>query len=519
MKHLLLLSIGIFLIVNIGIAQSDVENSSLSVQQLTTWGANFPRIRDKVNFQLFSPHQHGYHLLLDASNAPSAVLMFNQQHSLLKNQWFEEKYGYSPLTFRGVIASRNDTLACFSHFSTQSSRQSVFMAPFRNGILGSLNALVAYEIPTTHNESAVSTDKYNNLGVVSPLYSSPNGTKLAYVQCLSPKTVNTQADFVLAVMNESGELIWQREIKRKEVAEYVTIIDVAVSDAGEVFLLAQLHASKTFAKTVGVPHIAGYRCQVFRIGENSIQDFDIYLEEGLVPVESKLHFNKKDNDVLVVSGLYNDLASSGDRDGVFINQIDLDQETFTTHTYSFLDFIGAENSSKEYDNNWQNHLILRDFFSLNNGHFGFIAEVSYARSYRVNSNSQNVNYFTNQLIIPWFDEQGKLLRMATLAKNLSVQDPKVSSYAVGMDGDQLHFLYNTSGNEELLQFSNKKNSIFTLLRTLDAQGQWSGEKIVAVNTELGKDVFARRTVFTNSQCFFVAANRKSFQIGHLGLGQ
>ena len=90
---------------------------------------------------------------------------------------------------------------------------------------------------------------------------------------------------------------------------------------------------------------------------------------------------------------------------------------------------------------------------------------------------------------------------------------------MGIDGYQLHFLYNTSGIEELLQFSNKKNSIFTLLRTLDAQGQWSGEKIVAVNTELGKDVFARRTVFTNSQCFFVAANRKSFQIGNLGLGQ
>jgi hypothetical protein len=519
MKHLLLLSISICLIVNSGIAQSGAENSPLAVQQATTWGPSFPRIRDKVNFQLFSPNQDGYHLLLDASNTPSAILMFNQQHSLLKNQRFEEKYDYSPLTFRGVVASSSDTLACFSHFSTQSSRQSVSIAPFRNGILGSLKPLLSYEIPTTYQENAVSIDKYNNLGVVSPLYSSPNGNKLAYVQCLSLKTVNSQADFVLAVMNESGELIWQREIKRKEVAEYITILDVAVSDAGEVFLLAQLHTSKAFATAVGAPHIEGYRCQVFRISENSIQDFDIYLKEDLVPIESKLYFSKSDNDVLTVSGLYNDLASSVGRDGVFINQLDLNQETFTTHTYSFLDFMDEENSSNEYDNNWQDHLVLRDFFSLNNGHFGFVAEVSYARSSRVNSNSQIVNYFTNQLVIPWFDEHGKLLRIATLAKNLSVDDPKVSSYAVGMDGDQLHFLYNTFGNEELLQLSstNKKNSIFTLLRTLNAQGQWSGEKIAAINTESGKNIFARRTVFTNSTCFFAAANRKFFQIGNISL--
>ena len=518
MKHLLLLSIGICLIVNVGIAQSGVENSSLASQQATTWGANFPRIKDKVNFQLFSPHQYGYHLLLDAINIPSAILMFNQQHSLLKNQRFEEEYGYSPLTFRGVIGSRSDTLAYFSHFSPKSSRQSVFMAPFRNGILGSLNALVSYEIPTTYYESAVSNDKYHSIGVISPLYSSPNGTKLAYVQCLSPRMVNAQTDFVLAVMNESGELIWQREIERKEVAEYITIIDVAVSDAGEVFLLAQLSASKTFAAAAGAPHIAGYRCQVFRISEDTIQDLDIYLDEGLVPTDSKLYFSKSDNGVLTVSGLYNDLASSVDRDGVFINQLNLDQKTFTTHTYSFLDFIGEEDSINEYNNNWQNRLILRDFFRLGNRHFGFITEVSYARSHR---NSQFMNYFTNQLVIPWFDEQGKLLRIATLEKNLSAYDPKVCSYSIGEDGDQLHFLYNTLGNKELLQRSNtnKKNSIFTLLRTLNAQGQWSGEKIVAVNTKLGKDILVRRTVFTNSQCFLVAADRKSFQIGTSSLDQ
>jgi hypothetical protein len=319
-------------------------------------------------------------------------------------------------------------------------------------------------------------------------------------------------------MNDSGELLWKQEIDRKKAAEYITVTDVALSNSGEVFLLTHLNSSRTFAAAAKAPHLAGYRCQVFRISEHNIQDLDIYLNNDLVPLIGKLYFPQGTNDLLVVSGLYQDLTTELNQDGVFINSIPLDLQTFTSNAYPFSSFIKDDDLIHSSDN-WQNRLVLRDFFAWDNGHFGFVAEVSYAQTAQRNGYGSPI-HFSKQLLIPIFNLEEGLLDITSLYKNLSTSDPTIGSFAIGENGDQLHFLYNTSGKHLVHQVKGKKvrpNTIFTILRTLNSKGEWSEEKIVARNTDLEKNVLARRTVFVGSQCFLVAANRKNFQIGAIQL--
>jgi hypothetical protein len=512
MKHLTLLSLCLCLLSRSVLAQ---ENTDLppffsSIQATTTWGADFPRTKGEVNFQLFSPTENAYHLFLDPNKAPKALLTFNNQHTLLKNEQFEQRFNLEPLVFQGAISSRSNSFTCFSLFLPKKSTQTVMLAPFRDGALGNLNPLFSYERSTAESESAISTDKYNNLGVVSPLYRSPDGTKLAYIQCISKRTVNTQSQFVIAVMNEFGELLWRRKLELENVAEYITVLDATISNDGKVILLTQLHASKTFAASVGTPHIAGYRCQVFSIDETAIQDIDIYLEEEEAPLESRLFLPGGTSDVVTVCGLYNNLALEGGNNGVFINTMNIDEQTFTSNTHPFSNVLDSNSNYSD----WQDKLILRDFFLLDNGDFGFIAEVAYISTPQRVANAQQVSFATHQLIIPWFNKQGDLERIATLDKKLFTSNPLASSFAVGAKGNQLHFLYNTEATTTLpIPADAKRNSIFTISRTLNTQAGWSSERIVAINTEKKKEILARRSTFANNQTFLIAADRKSFQVG------
>ncbi|WP_020539644.1 hypothetical protein [Lewinella cohaerens] len=510
MKHLALLSLCLLSQLVFAQKSTDLLFSTSSIQANTTWGADFPRIKGKVNFQLFSPTENAYHLFLDANKVPKAILKFSNQHTLLNNEQFEQKFNLSPLVFQGAISSRSNSFICFSQFSRKESTQTIMLAPFQDGTLGRLSTLFSYEIPTAQSENPISTDKYNNLGVVSPIYRSPDGTKLAYIQCISKRTVNTQARFVFAVMNEFGELLWQRKLELEKVAEYITVLDATISNDGKVILLTQLHASKAFAASVGTPHIAGYRCQVFSIDEATIQDIDIYLEEGEAPLESRLFLPGGTSDVVTVCGLYNNLALEGGNNGVFINTMNIDEQTFTSNTHPFSNVL---NSNSNYSD-WQDKLILRDFFLLDNGDFGFIAEVAYISTPQRVANAQQVSFATHQLIIPWFNKQGNLERIATLEKKLYTSNPLVSSFAVGAKGDQLHFLYNTEATTTLpIPANAKRNAIFTISRRLNAQAEWSVERIVAINTEKKKEVLARRSVFVDNQVFLIAADQKSFQVG------
>ena len=481
------------------------------------WGSEFPLAPGlEKNYKLVSTAPNGYQLWLYPQRAPAALLNFNHKHRLRQTRTYRAFYDRPNLRFQGFSFGLNDTLAFFEERDRRAEQQQVFVSSYKNGELGPLRPLISFDL--SHNWSAVSIRSAQNyrLQDISPLCQSPNKALFAYVETLSPGVTNTHPRYIVTVINEAGDILWSKEVDRTDAAEYITALDVAVTDQGEVLILAQLHASRNYAMARGLPHIAGYRMQIFHCTADTVIDIDIHPRQDIIPMASRLHLPPRQGDQVMVVGMYQDNSTNHVTDGFYIKRINLAEARYTADYYPYSRF--AMNQGELVDKHWQNRMVLRDYFQFADGSFGLVAELAFPRSGP--GPGGNTSYFTHQLLIPMFSPNGELLRLASLDKYLISSDLAESSYGLGVVNDQLHIVYNERGQSLRRKFPDvdmRNKSFGTVLSTLDVNGTWAAHRLLAARNDINFDPLPRRAIFTDSFCFLPAENHKNVSIGTIAL--
>lgn len=480
--------------------------------QSVHWGTSFPLGKEAAGaFHLLSSSADHYQLLFASKRGPASLLTHNHKHLLQHNHAYELASGYAPLIFEGKFAFGADTLAFFRHPLKENNRQLILQANIKQGELNDWTPLFSFEKPINQNISPVSIDKYYNIGPTSPWYHSPDGSKLAYVQGLSKRTVNSQSQFVVAVMDRDRALLWQRTVSLDGLAEYITAEDVAVSDEGEVLLLTQLHSSSDFAAKIGQPYVEGYRCELIRFTEQGQEHVDVYLDAPVVPMAACLR-NGKGSEVFI-TGIYDDQRTAFGADGVFVKRLELGNKRFSDTTYPFTSFPQVM-AVGELHTSWQNRLVLRDAYTLANGKFGFVLEV--VQPYTTHPGNTSSSLIAKQLIIPQFSGEGQLQHITALDRQLITSDPQNIAFGLGVEGNRLHLLYNVSGRflpEGLRAEGVKRNGIYTLQSTLEESGIWSQSSIVTTAHSTGYNILPRRSIYAAGQWLLMARDRRSIRVG------
>lgn len=481
--------------------------------QSVHWGTSFPLGKEATGaFQLLSSSADHYQLLFASKRGPTSLLTHDHKHLLQHNHAYELASGYAPLIFEGKFAFGADTLAFFRHPLKENNRQLILQANIKQGELKDWTPLFSFEKPINQNISPVSIDKYYNIGPTSPWCLSPDGSKLAYVQGLSKRTVNSQSQFVVAVMDRDRDLLWQRTVSLDGLAEYITAQDVAVSDRGEVLLLTQLQSSSDFAAKIGRPFVEGYRCELIRFTEHGQDQVDVYLDAPEVPMAALIRQGKGLNQVFI-TGIYDDQRTAFGADGVFVKRLELDNKRFSDATYPFTNFPQVM-AVGELHASWQNRLVLRDAYTLANGKFGFVMEV--VQPYTTHPGNASFSLFAKQLIIPQFSGEGQLQHITALDRQLITNDPKNIAFGLGVEGSRLHLLYNVSGRylPDGLQVEGvKRNGVYTLQSTLEESGIWSNTAIVTTPHSRGYTILPRRSIYAAGQWLLMARDRRSIRVG------
>ena len=483
--------------------------------QPVAWGADFSLTKGNLlDYQLETTGNGGYQLWLTPDQAPAALLSFNHEHQLLATELYRMQYEKPRLRFQDFVEGANDTSICFVERDFANEAVNVYTTPYQNGRMGTLKPLHTYPLLINWITSPISTQQTQRWGT-TPLSRSPNKSIFAYVEALRPKVVNTQSSFMVIVFDESGQVLWSKRIDKGDAAEYITALDVAVSDRGEVFILAQLHASQTFAVAQGIPHAAGYRMQLFRCTKEAIEDIDVYPNEGIAPLVSRIHLSATHADQVMIAGLYQNLGSPSTADGFFIKRIDLDRTEYTADHYPFAQLdLGDVASTKD----WQSRLVLRDYFQFADGSFGIIAEVAYALSSRGTAPTRS--YFTHHALIAMFDPVGALQRVRVLDKQLVTSNLAHCSYGLGTSDEQLYFVYNEKGVSLRNRFEGaviKNQALGTVIRALRSDGSWMDPILLGASQASRDYVLPESAIVTDDHCFFLGQSRKRIRVGAVGL--
>lgn len=488
------------------------------VKQAVSWGADFSLNKGKLlDYQLGNIGNDSYQLWLTPEQAPAAMLSFNHEHQLRTTQLYRLQYDKPNLEFQDFITGVNDTSICFKEHDFTTDVVKLYTASYKRNELGPLRPLSTFSLPEGWSTSPIQADQKREAWGVTPISRSPNKSVFAYVEAMSPKIFRSQSSFIVSVFDERGQFFWSKRIDKGDSAEYITALDVAVSDRGEVFILAQLQASQAFAIERRMPHIAGYRMQMFHCTQDTVRDVDIFPEDGIVPLVSRIHLTAGQAGKVMIAGLYQNLASAAATDGFFVKRIDLDQSSYTADHYPFAQFdLGNIASTK----NWLNRLVLRDYFQFADGSFGVVAEIAYTLS--TQGGSSNRAYFSHHALIAMFNPEGELQRISVLDKQLNTSNLSHCSYGMGVSNDQLYFVYNEKGtslNNRFVDSSIGNQALGTVIRALGSDGAWK-DPILLNTAQTARDYIPPGSaIITDNYCFLLGRSRKRIRVGTVNLTQ
>ncbi len=157
-----------------------------------------------------------------------------------------------------------------------------------------------------------------------------------------------------------------------------------------------------------------------------------------------LFISPEKNDIYV-GGFCKDKEKETDGDNsLFFSKLDITTGSLNSkvHPFSkeFLD--GLVKNKKIEDGDGIVNFRIKDFVTFSDNSFSFVAEKSYVVVRTTTTNgrtSTTVIYYTNEIIIPRFDQNGELKNLVKIDKDYASTSPLAVSYSLGIKNDKYFY--------------------------------------------------------------------------------
>ncbi len=320
--------------------------------------------------------------------------------------------------------------------------------------------------------------------------------------------------FKVKVVDNAHQTLWEKEILLPYNDKYFELLNQAVTNDGDVFIVGYSTPDKTKGekKKRKAPN-RSYK--LFRVSENEndILEYDLSLDDEFVQsVAVSADFG---NGTMGIVGFYGDDSYTGINGSFFIT---IDQKTLEVATVSTQPF------TKEFLTNFMSErkaekgkelreFTFRDLIRRKDGGAVIIAEQYYVRVVTSNMGGVGVGmggttttyyYYYNDLIVLNIAPDGQIEWSSYVPKEqVSTNDGGFfSSYLLLVESPRLHFIYNDD-----------RRNLERLAEGKDVKTMSKPKKSVAVITTVGQDGQPEYDqLFRNKDYSAILVPRKSYQV-------
>ena len=313
--------------------------------------------------------------------------------------------------------------------------------------------------------------------------------------------------FGFTVFDSQMNEIWKKDIQLPYTDEFFIIEDYQVNDEGDAYIMGREYNLKAKERVKGKPNYK-YHILSYSSKGRKEKNYEIDLDGKFI---TDITFNIAKNGDLICAGLYSDKGTYSVK-GTFFMTIDFDTKKVKNHSMKSFseDFItkgwsdralrkAKKKASKKNASIEMYEYDLKDFVLREDGGAVLLAEQYYVRVVTTRTTDANGNtttrttyhYYYNDVIVINISPKGKIEWVSKIDKyQHSVNDGGyASSYALQVDDDNLHLIYNEGAKkyyskEELKQMARKdKRAKLTVIATVDAKGEIEKEILINVSGE------------------------------------
>jgi hypothetical protein len=492
--------------------------SSLTFGQKTDysvdWGPSYKKEGGLFSSnQLIGLYGKNYYTL-SKTRKSTTLLKFDMNHKLVSNKPISKKYEGDKISFSKFLDTKNGTFAYMPQMTK--GEWKILVSKFDGNDFGKIKEVFKHDFKVKRiaiGYGGLNSDATNKLVV------SMDEKKVAYTNIISMKEKkNDEETMVIALFNADMELQWDKRQNFGYKDKGIKIKQTVVDQDGVVYILAAISDKakklggqgksknkvskgvkndddKVGGKSKNLPR---YHYSIFRITKDDMKEFKIDIkDDNLAPVDIAMYFPDKGTSEMIVSGFYTDTerrsgikglfyASGNSKGGIStvkINEFDAD----------FLDDFATEKDIKK-DRGLNMNYNIDDFIHFSDGSIGFIAEQYYVTTHTYTDSQgrrqTTYHYHSNNILIPRFSADGKLLNTQKIKKNFTSSSSIITSYSIAVANDKIYLIFNDfKSRDERKDMADKKGK--------KGKRKWRYTDLVVLSTD--GDILYNETLFNSNE--------------------
>ena len=474
---------------------------------------------------LFAPYRlvgmdNDHYYLLMQPRKGGTLLKFDFNHKLASNQKLDFKYKKKKIHLQKFIETKNGTYGYLSAHDPKTNEWNVFSSQFTGGKFSPIKR--AYSHPFKMKKfflwglSNYSNDRGHELVI------SDNKSLVGFTNVVDNLKKEGEESIKVALFDADMKLKWEKTQKFKYKDKSISILQTVIGNDGVVYVLGKIWDRQKNKKPKGLPK---FDYKVFRITEQEMAEYPIDLGPTLAPTDAGLFFPKSNENEFILAGFYTNANKKSGIQGVFYASGNMQEGIKNTKTTKFeSEFLEnlARKKDIEKDRGLRHSFDIDNFFELQDGSIGFIAEEDYVISHTSRDGNGNTRtsytYYTNDIIIPRFGADGSLTNIEKVEKFFSSQAYGYTSYSVAVHDNQIFLLFNDhKSRADRKKMKGKRRWTYTDLVVIDEEGYIATNKTLFNSNEIDLNFIPSMSDYYGNKFLVGSASMKKYSFGIIDL--
>lgn len=302
---------------------------------------------------------------------------------------------------------------------------------------------------------------------------SENGEYIAALA--TSKGKNKEEVLKAVVFDNSFKIIWESTFPLKISDRNIYIEQYIVDNKGTIYVSGkQYDSGEAFKK--GLPK---YKFTVFKLNQGDKTETVVTLDGDKAPWDSGL-FPSPDGGVYVGGFYTKTTTSKGSADGVFIAEVANGKSKANAYAFTEEFLEGLQTKKQDKKDEGITSFNIDYLVKLPDGSLSFIAEKYFVTVHTYSNGKTTTTYYvyhSNEIVVPRFSPEGKLVSMDKVDKVFSSRSPMVVSYSFFIKDNSIVLVYNDFKTRDERKSSGKGRAIYTDISYIPGNGSVKTENI------------------------------------------
>jgi len=503
----------------------------VTAQYSFEWGPTYKKDGLFSLYNLVGMEDDHYYVLM-APRRKNTLLKFNQKHKLVSNKDLDFTYKGKNIQLNSLVRTRKGTFGYMSVRDKKANQIRIYASNFENGKFSKVREIYSHTFKMKWRIVGLfGFGNYSNSDAGQTLNISQDSSHVSFMNIVSSQDESTSEKFALAVFDEDMKLVWEKVQKFEYQDKDLNIVQSLVNNKGEIFLIGTLSKKKRNRnKEEKKKGMLRYEYKIFKITKNDMKEVKIDLGSDLEPTSAGLFFpDKFESGNFVASGLYTDSQRKTGVKGVFYASGNMDGGLDIVKTNEFeASFLEGLTTDKniEKDRGVSKAFRFEKGVQFNDNSIGFIAEEFYITTstyWDANGRMQTRTIFNGgDIIIPRFDQNGKLLNIQKVEKYFRNESPYIVTFASAVYQNKIYLLFNDLKDRKerkSIKKEGKGKGMYTDLVVLNQDGKIEHNEVLITSSQ--SDVYFNpfQHVFHKGKWLINGGFIKRYAFGFVNLGE